>query len=43
MRKGLAPPISLHSDLYAPVPEPSMRTGVMAMSMAALNLLKEAK
>ncbi|MBI2806177.1 MAG: amidohydrolase [Planctomycetes bacterium] len=42
MRMGKAPPISLHSDLYYPVPEPSMRTGVMSMSMAALNLLKTA-
>jgi amidohydrolase len=43
MRKGKAPPISLHSDLYFPVPEPSMRTGVLSMSMAALHLLKEGK
>jgi hippurate hydrolase len=43
MRAGKAPPISLHSDLYYPVPEPSMRTGVLAMSLAALDLLKEAK
>jgi amidohydrolase len=43
MRTGKAPPISLHSDLYFPVPEPSIRTGVLSMSMAALDLLKEAK
>jgi hippurate hydrolase len=43
MRKGKAAPISLHSDLYFPVPEPSMRTGVLSMSMAALHLLSEAK
>jgi hippurate hydrolase len=43
MRLGKAPPISLHSDLYYPIPEPSMRTGVLSMSMAALNLLKEAR
>jgi hippurate hydrolase len=43
MMKGKAPPISLHSDLYYPAPEPSIRTGVLAMSMAALDLLKEAK
>jgi amidohydrolase len=30
---------SLHSDLYHPVPEPSLRTGVRTMSLAALNLL----
>jgi amidohydrolase len=30
---------SLHSDLYAPVPEPAIKTGVLAMSMAVLNVL----
>jgi hippurate hydrolase len=30
---------SLHSDHYFPVPEPSIRTGVLTMSMAVLNLL----
>jgi hippurate hydrolase len=30
---------SLHSDLYYPVPKPSIETGVRAMSLAALNLL----
>jgi hippurate hydrolase len=30
---------SLHSALYAPVPEPSIRTGVLAMSMAVLDLM----
>jgi amidohydrolase len=43
MKQGKAPPISLHSDLYYPIPEPSMRTGVTAMSMAALHWLKAAK
>ena len=43
MLKGKTPLISLHSDLYYPVPEPSFRTGVLSMSMAALHLLKEAK
>jgi amidohydrolase len=43
MKTGKAPPISLHSDQYYPIPEPSMRTGVLAMSMTALHLLKEAK
>ena len=38
-KEGAAPLPSLHSDLYAPVPEPSIRTGVRTMSMAALNLL----
>lgn len=30
---------SLHSDLYAPVPEPSIRTGVLTLSAAVLNLI----
>jgi metal-dependent amidase/aminoacylase/carboxypeptidase family protein len=39
MREGARPLPSLHSDLYYPVPEPSIRTGVLAMSSAVLNLL----
>jgi hypothetical protein len=42
MRTGKAPPMSLHSDLFYPIPEPSIRTGVLTMSMAALHLLKQA-
>jgi hippurate hydrolase len=42
MKTGRAAPISLHSDLYFPIPEPTIRTGVLGMSMAALSLLKEA-
>jgi amidohydrolase len=34
--KGLP---SLHSDLYYPIPEPTIRTGVLTMSAAVLNLL----
>jgi hippurate hydrolase len=30
---------SLHSELYAPVPEPSIKTGVLTMSLAVLNLV----
>ena len=30
---------SLHSDQYHPIPEPSIKTGVLAMSMAVMNLL----
>jgi amidohydrolase len=30
---------SLHSDSFAPVPEPSIKTGVLTMSLAVLNLL----
>jgi hippurate hydrolase len=37
-REGAAPLPSLHSDHYYPVPEPSIKTGVLAMSMAILNL-----
>jgi hippurate hydrolase len=38
-KEGAAPLPSLHSDLYHPVPEPSIRTGVLAMSLAVLNLV----
>ena len=31
---------SLHSSLFAPVPEPTIKTGVKAMTAAVLNLLK---
>jgi hippurate hydrolase len=30
---------SLHSDSFAPVPEPTIKTGVLTMSLAVLNLL----
>lgn len=30
---------SLHSDLFAPVPEPTIKTGVLTMSLAVLNML----
>jgi hippurate hydrolase len=30
---------SLHSDKYYPVPEPTIKTGVLAMTVAVLNLL----
>ena len=35
----LLPLPALHSDRYFPIPEPTIKTGVLAMSMAALNLL----
>lgn len=38
-REGAAPLPSLHSDVFYPVPEPSIKTGVFTMSMAVLNLL----
>lgn len=37
-RTGVPVPIN-HSPLYAPIPEPAIRTGVVAMSAAALDLL----
>lgn len=38
-KKGEITLPSLHSDLYAPVPEPSIKTGVLTMSLAVLNLV----
>ncbi len=38
-REGAQPLPSLHSDLFAPVPDPTIKTGVLAMSMAVLNVL----
>jgi hippurate hydrolase len=38
---GAAPPPGMHTDAYAPVPEPSIRTGVRTMSLAAMNLMKK--
>jgi amidohydrolase len=38
-RPGGAPLPSLHSDVYYPIVEPSIRTGVLTMSVAVLNLL----
>ncbi len=32
---------SLHSSLFAPVPEPTLRTGVKAMTAAVLDLMKK--
>jgi len=36
---GAAPLPGMHTDAYAPQPEPSVRTGVRSMSLAVLNLL----
>jgi len=38
-REGGQPLPSLHSDHFAPVPEPAIKTGVLTMSLAVLNLL----
>jgi amidohydrolase len=40
-QEGAKPLPSLHSDLFAPVPEPTIKTGVLAMSMAVLNVLSK--
>jgi hippurate hydrolase len=37
-REGGPPLPSLHSDKYYPIPEPTIRTGVLTMTMAVLNL-----
>jgi len=37
--RGGRPVLSLHSDLYYPIVEPSIKTGVESLSTAALNLL----
>jgi amidohydrolase len=34
---------SLHSDLFAPTPKPTIETGVLAMSLAVMNVLKTNK
>ena len=39
-RNGTALP-SLHSSKFAPVPEPTIRTGIIAMSAAVLELMKK--
>jgi amidohydrolase len=38
-KEGGRPLPSLHSDLYYPVEEPSIKTGVLTMSLAVLNLV----
>jgi hippurate hydrolase len=38
-KEGGKPLPSLHSERYAPVPEPALETGVLAMSTAVLELL----
>ena len=38
-KPGAAPLPGMHTDAYAPVPEPSIRTGVRTMTLAAMQLL----
>ena len=41
-REGKAPPApSNHSPFFAPIPEPTLKTGVQAMTAAALELLQK--
>jgi hippurate hydrolase len=40
-KPGAAPLPSLHSSKFAPVPEPTIRTGVIAMTSAVLDLMKK--
>jgi amidohydrolase len=41
-KKPGAPPLpSLHSSKFAPVPEPTIRTGMIAMTSAVLDLMKK--
>jgi hippurate hydrolase len=42
-KPGAAPLPGMHTDAYAPVPEPSVRAGVRTMSLAALDLLRKGK
>jgi hippurate hydrolase len=39
LKEGGRPLPSLHSDQYFPVPEPSIKTGVLTMTLAVLNLV----
>jgi hippurate hydrolase len=41
LQKGGKPLPSLHSSLFAPVPEPTIKTGVKAMAAALLELFKK--
>jgi metal-dependent amidase/aminoacylase/carboxypeptidase family protein len=38
-KPGARPLPSLHSDLFYPIPEPTIKTGVLTMSAAVLNLV----
>lgn len=40
-KKGEAPFPSLHSATFAPLPEPTIKTGVLTMTSAVLDLLKK--
>jgi amidohydrolase len=40
-KPGASPLPSLHSSKFAPVPEPTIRTGIVAMTAAVLDLMKK--
>src|SRR5438067_5721492 len=40
-KPGAAPLPSLHSSKFAPIPEPTIRTGLVAMTAAVLDLMKK--
>jgi len=40
-RKSGKPLPSLHSSLFEPLPEPTLRTGIKAMTTAVLELMKK--
>jgi len=40
-KKTGTPLPSLHSSKFAPVPEPTIRTGIVAMTAAVLELMKK--
>jgi len=42
-KPGATPLPGMHTDSYAPLPEPSIRTGVRTMSLAAMNLMPKDK
>ena len=41
LKPGAAPLPSLHSSKFAPVPEPTIRTGIVGMTSAVLDLMKK--
>ena len=43
MKPGGKPLPFSHSPFFAPVPEPSIKTGVQAMSLAVLNVVSTTK
>lgn len=42
-KPGGAPLPGMHTDAYAPIPEPSIRAGVRTMCLAAMNLMPKEK